>query len=90
MGEAYSDSQKDTCEAAVCRKGISCGCSSMALGVSEAEDFRAIVAKAVENIAKLTETVNTLENNFAAQSDKEQANLNQSNLEAGMSRKERK
>ena len=72
MGEAYSDSQKDTCEAAVCRKGISCGCSSMALSANEAGEFRAILAKAVENITKLTETVNTLKNDFAAQCENEQ------------------
>ena len=89
MGEPYSDSQKDTCEAAACRKGVSCGCSGMALSASEAGEFRAILAKAVDNIAKLTDTVNTLRNDFAAQIDNEQASLNQSNLEAEESRKER-
>ena len=62
MGESGSDIQKGICEGAVCKKGIRCGCSVMAVSASESDEFRAILTKAVENIAKLTETVHILKN----------------------------
>ena len=90
MGELDSNIQNDICKGSVGRKGKVCGGSGMAIGASESDedDFRALLVKAVENIAKLAEEVNKLKYDLAVQNDRVSSKFKQPNLEAGKSMKE--
>ena len=90
---AFMDSniQKDICKGSGGRKEKVCGGSGMAIGASESDDddFRALLVKAVENIAKLEEEVNKLKYDLAMQNDRVSSKIKQPNLEARKTKEER-